>query len=410
MVSRLVGGLGILACPGGEQFADEVLKHLSVIHKKKLDHKADILSRRYGIPKKEVIERINFFEDIYSPELAMGGQGFSGGVESFKIPVRFTRFANGEFKAELKESVRGKDVYIFQDGENHEPLLFNNCDEPFELSVNDHVMSLFIAVDTASQAGAERITVVIPAYPFSRQHEKKGREALTASWFGRTLEQMGVARIITLDIHSKEIENTFNHLRLENLHGSYQTLKRLSGIIDLKDPDLVVVSPDTGAVDRNKYYAGNLQKPLAMLYKERDYTKVTQNARDSNITNIRLLGSVEGKNVFMADDLLGTGGTLIKAMEYLKSLGAKKIITAISLPLFSGEAIDYFDKAYERGVFFRVIGTNAVFHGDYLLSKEWFVSVNVAPLFARIIHRLHHNRSLSALLDNSRCIQDLLKG
>ena len=357
-----------------------------------------------------MIRRISFLEDFYAPEVVSPGESLPVSPEHFRIPVKFTRFANGEFKAELQSSVRGKDVYIFQDVENHYPRKFNKCEDEYLLSVNDHVLSLFVAVDTAFQAGAERITVVIPAYPFSRQHEKKGREALTASWFGRTLEYMGVSRIITLDIHSKEIENTFNHLRLENLHGSYQTLKKLASILDLKDPNLVVVSPDTGAVDRNKYYAGNLQKPLALLYKERDYSRVTQNASDNNITNMRLLGSVEGKTVFMADDLLGTGGTLIKAMEYLKSMGAEKIIAAISLPLFSGDAVEHFEQAYRRGIFYRVVGTNAVFHDEKLLSREWYVSVNVAPLFARIIHRLHHNRSLSALLDNSQCIQRLLQG
>lgn len=295
-----------------------------------------------------------------------------------------------------------------QDVENHYPLKFHNTPGSYSLSVNDHVFCLFVTIDAARHAGAESITIVLPTYPYARQHKKNGREALTASLFGRMVEQMGVDRIITLDIHSKEIENSFHHLRLENLHASYQILRKLMSIIDVRSSDLVVVSPDTGAVDRNKFYAESLGKPLALLYKERDYSKVTQNALHNNITNMRLLGSVEGKIVFMADDLIGTGGTVIKAMEYLRELGARSIICAISLPLFTGEAIDHFDDAYERGLFEAIIGTNAIYHNEDLLTKRWYVNASISNLFARIIARLHHGRSLSSLLDNREIIRRLL--
>ena len=210
---------------------------------------------------------------------------------------------------------------------------------------------LLTAIDAAVQSGAGRISLILPAYPYSRQHKKKGREGLTAARFGQIVEFFGVSRIITLDIHSREIENCFNKLRLENLHASFQIIETLSTIVDLKHEDLVVLAPDTGAVDRNKFYASTLQKPLALLYKERDYSKVGKSASDTNITEMRLLGDVRGKTVFMADDMLGTGGTILKAMKYLKELGVAKIICAVSLPLFSATAIDDFDKAYQEGYF-----------------------------------------------------------
>lgn len=221
-------------------------------------------------------------------------------------------------------------------------------------------------------------------------------------------EFLGVKRVITLDIHSRDISNGFRRLHLENLHASYQILLKLSEIIDLKDPDLVMVAPDTGAVDRNKFYALSLGIPLAMLYKERDYSRYSQNAADNNIVSMKLLGNVEGKTVFMADDLLGTGSTLIKAMKLLKTLGAKKVICAVSIPLFTGEAINHFEKAFQEGSFFRIIGTNAVQHDERLLDREWYICADVSNLFARIISRLHHNLSLSELLDNRRIIQHLL--
>ena len=131
-------------------------------------------------------------------------------------------------------------------------------------------------------------------------------------------------------------------------------------------------------------------------------------ANDSNITEMKLLGDVNGKTVFMADDMLGTGGTLLKAMRYLKEQGAVKVICAISLPLFSATAIDDFDKAYREGYFYRIIGTNAIHH-NYLLTKEWYIEADVTTLFAQIISLLHHNRSLSPMLDNRDIIARKIK-
>ena len=196
-------------------------------------------------------------------------------------------------------------------------------------------------------------------------------------------------------------------MRLENLHASYQIIQTLSKLDGILSDDFVVVSPDTGAVDRNKFYASALKKPLALLYKERDYSKVSKDASQSNISQIRLLGSVRDKTVFMADDLLGTGGTLIKGMRLLKENGARRIICAISLPLFSGNAIAHFDDAYREGLFYRIIGTNAVYQEE-VANREWYVNVNISRLFAHVISRLHQNQSVSSLLDNSAIINRLL--
>ncbi len=114
---------------------------------------------------------------------------------------------------------------------------------------------------------------------------------------------------------------------------------------------------------------------------------------------MKMLGNVSGKNVLMADDMLGTGGTLLKAMAFLKDQGAGKVICAISLPLFSGEAINFFDEAYKNGLFYRIIGTNAVYHEE-VLKREWYISVNITRLFAKTISRLHRGLSLSSILDN----------
>jgi len=401
--------LGVISCPGTEKVTTEVTRHLKKQYTKKYSRLATHIARKYEMPVEDVWRMMYLNEDLHSVRLNQNSNFTKYQPPEFRLPVKFTRFANGEFKAEINSSVKGMNIFIIQDVENHYPISFNDNSESHILSVNDHIFLLFVTMDAVRQAGAASVTLVLPTYPYSRQHKKKGREALTASRFGQICEFMGANRIITIDIHSKEIENSFKNLILENLHGSYQVLLKLKSLVDFDDPDLVVVSPDTGAVDRNKFFAGNLKKPLAMLYKERDYSKVSQDAGKSNITNIRLLGDVKGKTVFMADDMLGTGGTLIMAMRALKGFGAKKIICSISLPIFSGDAISFFDKAYEEGLFEYIIGTTAVYHEADLLERDWFVSAPVSDLIARSISRLYHERSLSPLLDNSRMIQKLLK-
>lgn len=402
--------LAVIACPGGETFANEVIVHLRHIYKHRFGLKSDVITKRYKIEKDDLIRQINLDNDMHTSDLCIRGSTEKYRVPEFKVNAQFTYFMNGEFKTEILDCIRGKDVYIFQDVENHVPISLNGGKNTQVMSVNDHIMSMLVTIDAVRQAGASQITLVVPVYPYSRQHKKKGREGLTASLLGHIYENMGVARIITLDIHSREIVNAFGKTHLENLHASYQIIRELGKLVDLTGgtEDLVVVSPDTGAVDRNKFYATGLKKPLAMIYKERDYSVVTQNARDSNIKAVKLLGDVHGKVAFLADDMLGTGGTLLKAMEFLKEQGATKVIAAISLPFFTGGAIDLFNEAYSKGLFYRVIGTNAVYHED-LLKCEWYISTNVSGLFANVIARLHHNQSLSNLLDNRNIIEKLVK-
>jgi ribose-phosphate pyrophosphokinase len=399
--------LAVIACPGGEVFAEEVITHLKKGYRRSFEHIAAELAVRYGLDAASVAKQINFINDVHSPAHHVSGDVERFRIPHFKIPTRFSLFPNGEVKAELMESIRGKDVYIVQDVENRYPLNFNEGKVQKVFSVNDHLMTIFVTVDAIKQAGAEQVTLVSPTYPYSRQHKKKGREGLTASRVGKMLEFLGVDRIITLDIHSREIGNSFNYMRLENLHASYQIIRALSQLPDVLNDDFVVVSPDTGGIDRNKFYATALKKPLALLYKERDYSRVSKDAMENNIAEIKLLGNVRNKTVFIADDMLGTGGTLLKAMKFLKEQGVGKVIAAIGLPLFSGEAISYFDQAYKEGLFYRLIGTNAIYH-EALLEREWYISVNVTKLFAQTITRLHQGLSLSSLLDNRDIIEKLL--
>jgi ribose-phosphate pyrophosphokinase len=400
--------LGVIAGPGSEYFTGKVVKHLRRLYLERYEKLSVSMGKRHGMSEEEILKAVTFLDDLNNKKIPRSKCPSSFQCPDFSIRVKYTRFANGEEKAEILDAVRGLRVFIVYDLSNMEPVRVAGSDEPINLSINDHLMFLLTTINAIQLAGAESVTLVLPTYPYARQHKKSGREALTAAMFGHIIEMLGVERIITLDIHSREIENSFSKLHLENLHGSYQTLIALHKLIDFSDPDLVVVAPDTGAISRNKFYAQSLHRPLAMLYKERDYSIVSKDAKHSNIKSINLLGNVQGKTVLIADDMIATGGTMILAMRELMNLGAKKIICMVSLPMFNGNAVESFDLAYKEGVFFRIIGTNAVYHGHDLLDKEWYVQADITELFARVISRLHHGRSISPLLDNRRFIQILI--
>lgn len=400
--------MGIITGPGSEYLAGKVVKHLRHIYAERYRKVSKNLAARYDLDEAQILKYSSFVDDLHSKKIPYGKYPTEFMCPNLEIPVKYTRFLNGEVKAEIQEPVRGIKIYIIYDVTNSSPIKVAGCEEPMSFSINDHLMFMFTTISALRHAGAESVTLVLPSYPYARQHKKSSREALTAAMFGQMCESLGVERIITLDIHCMEIENCFRTVHLENLHASYQILMELGKIIDFSDPDITIVSPDTGAVSRNKFYAQILHRPLAMLYKERDYSVVTTDAKHTNIKSINLLGDVQGKTVIMADDMIASGGTILIAMKKLRELGAKKIICVVSLPFFNGTAIKDFDEANKEGAFDYVIGTNAVYHGEDLLSKKWFIQTDASELFARVISRLHHGRAISPILDNRKIVQRLV--
>ena len=402
--------LGIITGPGSEYLAGRVVKHLRGLYIERYNKLSKNLAYRYGMSEEEILREVTFIDDLGNKKIPSGKCPKEYICPNFDIPVKYTRFLNGEVKSEIVEPVRGLRIYVIYDVTNDSLIKLNGCEEPVHMSLNDHIMMLFTICNALNLAGADQITLVLPTYPYARQAKKSSREPLSAAFFGQMCENLGVERIITLDIHSKGIENSFKTLHLDNLHASYQFLVELKKIIDISDPDITVVSPDIGAVGRNKFYAQVLHRPLAMLYKERDYSVVTTGTKNTNIKSINLLGDVQGKTVIISDDMLASGGTMLIAMKTLREKGAKKIICIVSLPFFNGGSatIETFDKAHQEGVFDYIIGTNAVYHSDELLSKKWFIQTAASELFARVISRLHQGRAISPLLDNRKIVQRLV--
>lgn len=292
-----------------------------------------------------------------------------------------TWFKNKEVKTIIKEPIRGDDVYIIQ--------LLN--DPLSERSVNDNFIALLTAIDAAHQSDAGRITLIIPQFPYARQERRKEREGITAKLASRFMEEVGGERIITIDIHAEAISGFFDTAKLDNLHASNQLTEALSAIYG--DNDYVVVAPDTGGTDRARFYAKKHSKDFAIIYKARNYSAV------STIESMKLIGNVKDKDVFVVDDMIDTGGTIIKACELLKDQGAKKVMVACTFPFFSGNGIELMRNAYERGIINHVVGTDAVFRGSQFCEQEkWYREVSVAGLFAKVIYNLNQNKSVSVLL------------
>ena len=291
-------------------------------------------------------------------------------------------FANHERKTVIGESIRGTDTYVVQ-------LL----DDPLSsCSVNDNLIALSTAINASYQSDAYRVTAVIPQFPYARQDKKKGREPITAKIAGRLLEIAGAKHAITLDVHSEAIEGFFEKLKLQNLHMGRILLDFIQKEYLSKPNSMMVVAPDVGSAKRGVFFAKNLGVDLAIIDKVRDYS------RQSNITKMRLVGSVEGKDVLITDDMLATGGTALNACKLMKDKGAEKIYIAVALPFFSGNAIERFREGYEQGLFQKVIGTNAVCWGEKLEREEWYLELDISELFAKVIYNLHIGKSVSTLL------------
>ncbi len=400
--------LGVITGPGSEYLSKKILGHLYRLYEKRHYKLSQALATKYGISVEQVNEKIDFIEDLNDREIPHGSYSMTYVQPNLEVNVKYTKFLNGEVKAEILDPVRGRSLYIIYDVTNSSPIKLSDSSESYSFSVNDHLMFIFTTVQAAKLAGVKDVTLVLPTFPYSRQHKKSSREALTAALFCQFCEALGIERIITLDIHCMEIENSLRCTHLENLHASYQILIQLKKILNLSDPDITIVSPDTGAVTRNKFYAQVLHRPLAVLYKERDYSVLTTDAKHTNIKSINLLGDVNNQTVIMADDMISSGGTMLIAMRNLRKWGAKKIICVVSLPFFNGCSVKDFDDAYNEGVFDYVIGTNAVYHGDDLLSKKWFIQADISTLIARVIIHLHHGKAISPLLDNRKMVQKLV--
>ncbi len=327
--------------------------------------------------------------------------------QDFIMHADCPRFGSGEAKALLHESARGHDLYIVSDCFNYgEQYKMHGMMVP--MSPDDHFSDLKRVI--ASIAGkASRISVIMPMLYEGRQHKKASRESLDCAIALQELVSMGVSNIITFDAHDARVQNAIPLNGFDNIRPSYQMLKALVREypdISLSHDDIMIISPDEGAMSRCMYYASVMGVDLGMFYKRRNYSVIIDGKNP--IEAHEYLGkSVEGKDVIVVDDMISSGESILDVSEQLKEKGARRVFLFTTFGLFvSGPEV--FDAAYEKGIFTKVFTTNLVYTPPEVTKREWYAPVNMCKYVAYIIDTLNHNQSISSLLNPSQRINKIL--
>ncbi|MCI5837188.1 MAG: ribose-phosphate pyrophosphokinase [Veillonellaceae bacterium] len=278
------------------------------------------------------------------------------------------RFNNGEIQVMIDESVRGKDVFLIQ---------------PTGTPANDNLMELFIMADAMKRASARHITAVVPYYGYARQDRKtRGREPITAKLVADLMETAGVTRLVTIDLHAGQIQGFFDkpvdHLMAASILARHIRKQNLE--------DLIIVSPDLGGVTRARDLADRVGAPIAIIEKRRPRPGVAE--------VMNLIGSVEGKNCIIVDDIVDTAGSLVEGAKALARFGAKSVRAACTHPVLTAPATERLAASNIE----ELIITNTIpVPAEKRLPK--ITELSVAPLLGEAIMRIFHNISVSKLFD-----------
>ncbi len=278
--------------------------------------------------------------------------------------ISVNRFSDGEIGVQVQESVRGKDVFIVQ---------------PTCAPTNDNLMELLIMADAFRRSSASSITAIIPYFGYARQDRKAApRVPITAKLVANLIQNAGINRVITMDLHAGQIQGFFD-IPVDNLYGS---IIFRDYIRSKKFKDAIIVSPDIGGVARARYFAKHLGLDLAIVDKRRE------RANESEVMNI--IGDVNGKNAILVDDMIDTAGTMCKAAIALKEQGAVSVMALGTHAILSGEAIS----RIQDSVLDEVVVSNSI---PLRVQCSKISVLNVVPLFAEVVRRIYHNESVNSL-------------
>lgn len=327
--------------------------------------------------------------------------------DTYIIDAKCSRFGSGEAKGTINESIRGKDLYLIVDVTNYN-IEYKLCGHINRMSPDDHYSDLKRLIAAAS-GKARRINVIMPFLYESRQHKRTARESLDCALALQELMSMGVENIITFDAHDPRVQNAIPMSGFESIQPNYQFIKALfHSVKDLTvDSDhMMIISPDEGAMTRAVYYANVLGIDMGMFYKRRDYSRVVD-GRNPIVAHEFLGASVEGKDVVIIDDMISSGESMLDTARELKKRKAKRVFVASTFGLFTN-GLAAFDKAYEEGTISKILTTNCIYQSPELLSRPYYVNVDLSKYIALLIDSLNHDHSISELLDPNEKIHKLL--
>lgn len=328
--------------------------------------------------------------------------------ETYRIKARCPRFANGEGKGIIDQTVRGKDVFILVDVGNYSET-YRIMGAENHMSPDDHFQDLKRMI-SAIGGKAKRINVIMPLLYNGRQHKRMVRESLDCAEALRELAAYGVSNIITFDAHDVRVENAIPHVSFENGAAYYQFVKAmLHDIPDVKfdKEHMSIVSPDEGGVHRNLFYASIFGLDLGVFYKVRDYGRL-ENGRNPILRHEFIGGDVEGKDIIVVDDILSSGESMLDIAYELKRRKARRVFCMVTYALFTS-GVEKFDKCYADGVLDRVFATNLTYRMPELKTKPWFSEVDMTKYVAKIIDGLNYDESLSVLINPAQRVIDLME-
>ncbi len=329
-------------------------------------------------------------------------------VHDYLVEAECPRFSSGDAKGLIKSTVRGKDLFILVDVGNYS-CTYKLFDRENYMSPDDHYADLKRIIQAAS-GKPHRINVIMPLLYGGRQHRRSYRESLDCAFMLQELHDMGVENVITVDAHDPRVCNAIPLMGFDNVIPSYQVLKAMFGAF----PDLVidkehfmVISPDEGALNRNMFYASMLEVEMGMFYKRRDYSTIV-NGRNPIVAHEYLGTSVEGKTVFVADDIISSGESMLDIAKELKKRKAKRFFAYATYGIFTN-GLAAFDKAYEEGMIDAVFSSNLTYRTPELLKRPWYKEVDVSKYIAYFIASINHDTSISNVMDPNEKIKALLR-
>ena len=328
--------------------------------------------------------------------------------DSYILEANTPRFGSGEGKGTIEESVKGDDLYIMVDVCNYS-LTYSLFGMTNHMSPDDHFQDLKRII-AAAAGKARRINVIMPFLYESRQHKRSGRESLDCAMALQELVNMGVENIITFDAHDPRVQNSIPLKGFETVQPIYQFLKHLlknEPDLQIDSDHMMVISPDEGGTSRAIYFANMLGLDMGMFYKRRDYTKIV-NGRNPIVAHEFLGSSVEGKDVLIIDDMISSGESMLDVAKELKRRKARKVFICATFGLFIG-GLAKFDQYYQDGLIDRILTTNLVYQTPDLLSRPYYIDVDMSKYIALIIDNLNHDASLSDLLTPTKRINKLLE-
>lgn len=360
----------------------------------------------------DLAQKVNYYLCTWRESRELSGDALYTfpGVEhdNFLLEADCPRFGNGEGKGIIRESVRGYDLYLMTDVCNYS-CTYKMYGMEVPMSPDDHFQDLKRII-SAVESKARRVSVIMPVLYSGRQHKRSSRESLDCANALQELERMGVSNIITFDAHDPRVQNAVPLSSFDNVMPSYQMLKALfREVKDIKvhKDSMMIISPDEGALQRNIYYATVLGLNAGMFYKRRDYSTIV-NGRNPIVAHEYLGDDVAGKDIFVADDLISTGDSVLDIARELKARKANRVFVAATYGFFT-EGLDAFNKAYEEGLIDRVLTTNLTYRTPELKAAPWYVEVDMAKYIAYLIASLNYDHSISKLLNPLSRINLLLE-